>query len=211
MAQKLETLRRGRDDDDGDRSAWLLFLGHWLRHPTGIGSILPSSPAVGRTVARLAPLDRPGAVLELGGGTGSLTRYLLEAGCAPERLVVLEREPALAAFLRRRFPKLKVLCADACDLGAELDRERVGTLATVVSSLPIRWFPLEASRAIVDQAFGRMEAGGTMLQLTNGPTSPIPLAPLGLDGAEAARVWLNLLPMRVWRYRRAGDAAAPQH
>jgi phosphatidylethanolamine/phosphatidyl-N-methylethanolamine N-methyltransferase len=59
---------------------------------------------VGDALGRMLDLHRPGAVLELGAGTGSLTRGLLRAGCPPERLIVLEREPPLAALLRRDFP-----------------------------------------------------------------------------------------------------------
>src|SRR5258708_31840629 len=97
-----EDTMRASDSAKGAEGA--LFFRHWLRHPLGIGAILPSSSSVARAMARDLPLSRPGAVLELGGGTGMVPRRVLEAGCPPARLIVGERGPALAAVLRRRLP-----------------------------------------------------------------------------------------------------------
>jgi 16S rRNA (adenine1518-N6/adenine1519-N6)-dimethyltransferase len=58
-------------------------------------------------------------VLEVGGGTGSLTDRLLAAA---DRVTVVERDPALASFLRREFAdavaadRLTVLEGDALDV-----------------------------------------------------------------------------------------------
>lgn len=180
----------------------LLFFRHWLRSPLGIGAVLPSGRAVGRAMARELPPRRGGIVLELGGGTGSLTRALLEAGCTGDALVVVEREPALAAALRRRFSSCAIVEADARDLGEVLDGLRITTLAGVVSSLPIKWFSLADQRVIVEAAFARLGDDGPFVQLTNAFTSPLPTGALGLDGVEVARLWAQLPPVQIWRYCR---------
>ena len=193
--------RRGRRPAAaaGDRE---IFFRHWLRNPLGIGALLPSGAKVARGMARELSLDRPGAVLELGGGTGSVTRGLLEAGCPRERLVVIEREPDLARYLERRFAGLKVICGDACDTGALLQAAGIEHLATVVSSLPIKWFPLDAQRALLDACFSRLGPGGSFVQLTNALASPIPAGAFGLAGEEVVRIWAHFLPTQIWRYRR---------
>ena len=56
---------------------------------------------------------RTGLVVELGGGTGVITAALLARGVAPERLVVVEQSPALAAHLRQRFALLNYELASA--------------------------------------------------------------------------------------------------
>jgi 16S rRNA (adenine1518-N6/adenine1519-N6)-dimethyltransferase len=54
-------------------------------------------------------------VVEIGGGLGILTDALLRRGAEP--LTVIERDPRLAAFLRRRFGRrVKVLEANALDV-----------------------------------------------------------------------------------------------
>ena len=173
-----------------------IFFRHWLSNPLGIGAVLPSGDSVARAMAREIALDRPGAVLELGGGTGSLTRGLIAAGCPPERLVVIEREPAL--------PRVRVICGDAGDTQSLLAAAGIEHLATVVSSLPIKWFPRPLQRAVLDSAFGSLGADGAFVQLTNALASPIPAAEFGLTGEEVARIWFHILPVQIWRYRRAG-------
>jgi phosphatidylethanolamine/phosphatidyl-N-methylethanolamine N-methyltransferase len=179
-----------------------LFFRHWLRSPLGIGALLPSNRAVSRAMARAAQLERPGTVLELGGGTGSVTAALLEAGCQAERLVVVERAPDLAAMLRRRFPSVTAVSGDACALDEMLRDSGVTQLATVVSSLPIKWFSVEDQRAVIEPCFARLGVGGHFIQLTNALASPLAVRALGLDGVEIARVWRQIPPVQIWRYTR---------
>ena len=184
-----------------------LFFRHWLRHPLGIGAILPSSSAVVRAMAREVPFSRPGAVLELGGGTGVVTRGLIEAGCPPERLVVIEREPEMADILRRRFERSRVIEGDACVIGSLLAEHGVQQLAAVISSLPIKWFPLENQRAVVEPCLDLLGVDGIFLQLTNALVSPLPMRPLGLHGTEVARVWTQFPPVQIWRYQRGNSVS----
>ena len=179
----------------------ITFLARWLRHPLAIGAALPSGRSIGRAVARRVQLERPGMVLELGGGTGSLTRAMLAAGCPADRLVVVEREPQLAGILERRFPGVRILQGDACELRLLLERQGIGQLATVVSSVPIKWFSRSDQNAVLQQSFDLLGPGGHVLQLTNAMTSPVPLD-LGFDGTEVERIWLNFPPIQIWCYRR---------
>ncbi len=183
-----------------------LLLRHWLRRPLAIGAVLPSGRRVARAMARELPAGG-GAVLELGGGTGALTRGLLDAGCRPDALLVVEREAALAASLRGSFPQVHVIEADARQIGDVLDARQITALAAVVSSLPIKWFDLAGQRAIVEACFARMPAEGVFLQLTNALVSPLPMRALGLEGVQATRLWGHFPPVQIWRYRRAAGSA----
>src|SRR5262252_3464442 len=145
---------RASSDRKGAEGA--LFFRHWLRHPLGIGAILPSSHAVARAMARGLPLARAGAILELGGGTGVVTRALLEVGCPADRLVVMEREPALAGVLRQRYDKVRIIEGDACAVDQFLTELEIDKLAAVVSSLPIKWFPLASQRAVIMPCLDRL-------------------------------------------------------
>jgi phosphatidylethanolamine/phosphatidyl-N-methylethanolamine N-methyltransferase len=178
-----------------------LFFSHWLRKPVAIASALPSSFSVAVEIAREARLDCPGAVLELGAGTGSITRGLLAAGCPPERLVLIEREPELVRYLHATFPRVRVIEGDVGELGQLLDEHRIESLASVVSTLPIRWFDLALKRRIVETIFARLVPEGVFVQATNAFSSPLPCNALGLHGDETARIWWHFLPIQVWRYR----------
>ena len=184
-----------------------LFFGLWLRKPLQIASVYPSSKFLADAFAEMVDLHRPGPVLELGAGTGSLTEGLLRAGCPPERLIAVEREPPLARVLRRAFPKVTVLEADATRIGEALHAQGVAELATVVSSLPIKWFPAEAQRAVLLPCLDRLGPRGCFLQVTNGFASPVAIDNLGIAGQEARRVWRNLPPAQIWAYTMCPGAA----
>lgn len=185
-----------------------LFFGLWLRKPRELAAAVPSGPILADALGRLVALDRPGHILELGAGTGSITRGLLRAGCPAQRLVVVEREPPLAHFIGQTLPGITVIEGDAKNLRPLLVERGITVLASAVSSLPIKWFSLEDQRAIVTQVFSLLGPEGDLLQVTNALFSPLPSARLGLDAEEVERVWMNFLPAQVWRYRltgRSGD------
>ena len=188
-----------------------IFFALWLQKPLRIAAANPSGVRLADAVARCIDLARPGPVLELGAGTGSLTRGLVRTGCPPERIIALEREPALVGVLRREFPTMKVIAGDATRIGEQLTGV-VERLAAVVSSLPIKWFPVAAQRAVVRPCLELLGPGGCFIQLTNAFCSPLPIDRLGIAGREVARVWGNLLPAQIWaysdRFTSAGDGAA---
>lgn len=177
-----------------------LFFGLWLQKPLQIAAITPSSMHFAAAMAELVDLDRPGPVLELGAGTGSLTRGLLNAGCPPERLIAMEREAALAESLRRSLPGISTIVGDATELAGLMAERGIGRLCAVVSSLPIKWFSLAEQRAVVAPCFDRLGPGGRFLQMTNAISSPLAAGPLGIAGRRVAFVWRNLPPSQIWAY-----------
>ena len=178
-----------------------VFFTLWLQKPLRIAAAKPSGVRLAGAVARCIDLTRPGPVLELGAGTGSLTRGLVRAGCRPERIVALESEPALVAVLRRAFPAMTVIEGDATRIG-DYFAGSVERFAAVVSSLPIKWFSVEAQYAVVRPCLDLLGPGGRFFQLTNAFTSPLAIDRLGIAGQEVARVWFNLLPTQIWAYSK---------
>jgi len=183
-----------------------VFFALWLQKPLCIAAANPSGARLADAVARCIDLARPGPILEVGAGTGSLTQGLVRAGCPPERIIALEREPALAAMLRRELPALAVIEGDATQIGEYLAGS-VERLAAVVSSPPIKWFPVEAQNAVVRPCLDLLGPGGRFLQLTNAFTSPLAIDRLGIAGREVDRVWLNLLPAQIWAYSERSESS----
>ena len=189
-----------------------VFFGLWLQKPLRLAAANPSGARLADAIAALVDLARPGPVLELGAGTGSLTRGLIRAGCHPERIIALEREPRLVTILRREFPAIAVLEGDATQIGEHL-AARAGQLCAVISSLTIKWFSATEQYAVVRPCLDRLGPGGRFIQLTNAFSSPLARERLGISGQEVCRVWLNLLPTQIWcypegpRHRGRGRAA----
>src|ERR1700761_5053697 len=86
-----------------DHAGTGLFLRRWLRRPFAMGAVVPSGRLLGEAMAKatLAGMaGRDGHVIELGAGTGGITKALLGAGIPADRLAPIERDPELADFLR---------------------------------------------------------------------------------------------------------------
>jgi len=186
-----------------------LFLRRWLRRPLAMGAVVPSGKLLARAMARAA-LDslrgRPGDVVELGAGTGHVTRALLDAGLPVDRLVAVECDPLLAMFLRRNFTALRVIEGDAARLGDLLAASGIDRLAVVVSSLPLLSLPAEIVTEIVEGVFAALPAGAALVQFTYGPKAPIPAAlgqRLHLEAGRGPRIWRNVPPAVVWTFRQA--------
>jgi phosphatidylethanolamine/phosphatidyl-N-methylethanolamine N-methyltransferase len=180
-----------------------LFLGQWLRAPLQTGAVLPSGSALVKSIARELDPQGEGLVVELGPGTGAVTKALLDRGVRPERLVLVERNAEFAALLRRRFPEVAVLRADASDLDRVLADAGFGYAQDIVSSLPLRSLPFSVQRRVLRSAFRVLVPGGRLLQFTYGfssPVHPVLQERLRLTGHSVSRVLFNLPPAVVWSY-----------
>ena len=173
----------------------------WLKNPRKIGAVAVSSAELAAAMARQVPRG-PGWVVELGGGTGSVTKALLKAGIPPEKLIVLERDPTLHKVLHERYPGVKILLGDAGRLQPLLKREGIDHVKAIVSSLPLISMKRATQDRITSQAFNVLEPGAPLIQFTYSLFSPIPRRRHGVHGEVGDRVLQNLPPPSVWVYRK---------
>ncbi len=181
------------------------FLHNWVRTPIAIGAVVPSS----RLLARLMAADiSPGArILELGAGTGSVTRAVLDSGVRPEDLYLVERNEEFAAILRRRFPRSPVIQADVGSL-ADHAADLPGGFDFIISGLPLVFFPLSHKVRILAQAFSLLRADGHFHQFTYRGRCPVGRETcmlLRLASSLIGFTPLNLPPAFVYRLTRKPD------
>jgi phosphatidylethanolamine/phosphatidyl-N-methylethanolamine N-methyltransferase len=180
-----------------------VFVRSFCRNPIQVGAVAPSSPALSRGIASLVT-PNSSHVIELGAGTGSLTEALLLRGIAPERFWAVEIDPFLAAHLRCQFPGIHVVCGDARRLVELLPRNLHHHVSCVVSGLPLRNMDRASRSEVVNAALEPLETNGQLLQFTYGLSSPIAARGLGITAERVTRVWDNLPPATIWRYRKTG-------
>ena len=179
------------------------FLSAWFRNPRQAGALLPSGASLAQAMA--APVDPGrGLVIELGVGTGAITRALIARGVRPEQLILVEKDPALFGEMERRFPGVVALQGDAAHLGRLLSHAGAGRPGTLVSSLPLLSMRRRQRLRVLIQMFSSLGVGGVLVQFTYSPLPPIPdvlAVALGVAGTRVARVFSNLPPAAVWVYR----------
>ncbi|MDE2148529.1 MAG: methyltransferase domain-containing protein [Gammaproteobacteria bacterium] len=181
------------------RDETLTFLRAWFAAPGRIGAQWPSGCALSRAMAAAVDPRRPGPVVELGPGTGPVTRALLERGIVAERLVLVESNAAFCRSLRRRYPRMTVICGDAFELPRAWRDGHRPPPAAVVSSLPLLMLKPAQRLRLLRQWLTAMTPDGRFVQFTYGFLPPVPLR-AGMAASAAPRVWRNLWPARVWCY-----------
>jgi len=184
----------------GDKTAFLRTL---LENPRLTGAVAPSGRYLARAMARAAATARDGLIIELGPGTGPVTKALIEQGFARERLVLVEFDPAFCRLLAQRFAPARVVQGDAYDLPTTLADFAGRRIAAVVSSLPLLNQPPPLRAKLIADAFALMGPTGVFVQFTYGLKSPIPRQACvnKYAGHGSAPIWRNLPPARVWSYR----------
>lgn len=131
------------------------LFSEFLRAPAAVASVTPSSDFLGD--AMIAPVDftQPRRlIVELGPGTGPVTRRILQRMRPDGLLLAFERNPALAAQLRADLPdaRLIVVEADAIDIARQVTALGfTDCVDAVVSTLPLfGTFPAAVADQIVD-------------------------------------------------------------
>lgn len=185
---------------------YLDFLAAWVKKPRQTASVVPSSRHLARLmVAHIDPAD--GRVIELGGGTGVFTRAILETGLPPEKLEVVEINPAFARGLRRHFPHVSVLETPA-QIVSTATAGAPGEYQTVISGLPLLAMDRRMHADILSESFRMLRPGGSFVQFTYSMRPPVGrdiLDALDLGVERAGQTVRNFPPATVFRFFRKGD------
>src|SRR5690349_17836919 len=91
------------------------FLQAFLKNPLKVGAIAPSSPELAAEMLDGIAPDSENIVLELGVGTGAITKYLADIIPGRDSYLGIELDGDLVRALNRRFPDLNIVCGNAAD------------------------------------------------------------------------------------------------
>ena len=189
----------------------LLMLGRFVRSPRTVGAVAPSSRALAEEMVQGLDLSGATNVVELGPGTGVITRAIAERLGPDARALAVDVEPAFVAAIARRFPRVEAVCGSAADLPALLRDRGMFPAQHIISGLPFASLAAEVTTRILDAIVQSLQGGGTFttFQYVNGYPTPLAKAfRQGLSermGSAPSRrvVWRNLPPAFVltWRHR----------
>jgi len=184
----------------------LRFFKGWIDKPKAVGSIIPTSSVAARRMASVVDTTSQLPVLELGPGTGVITKAILERGIAPELLYSIEYSHDFAEHVRRLFPRVNVIQGDAFNLDETLGDKKDLRFDSVISAVPLLNFPVAQRIAYVSDLLDRIPPGRPIVQLTYGPLSPVPPRRGNYSVEHFDFVVRNLPPTQLWIYRRRPQA-----
>lgn len=180
----------------------LRFFKGWIDKPRAVGSIVPTSAITARKMASVVRPTSGLPVLELGPGTGVITKAILEAGVAPGNLWSIEYSEDFVRHLRRDYPGVNIVHGDAFDLDRTLGDKRDAVFDSIISGVPLLNFPVVQRVRYIEDLLGRIPQGRPIVQLTYGPRSPVPPGRGNYVVEHFDFIIRNLPPTQLWIYRR---------
>ncbi len=183
----------------------VLFWQRSIKNPRQVCSLFPSSPFVGRAMTTALGDRTESHIIELGAGTGAVTKQLIRNGVQPEKLTLIEIDGHLGGHLRRRFPGTDVVIGSAEDLAKLWQERNGGSVGAIVSTLPMRLFSKKVIYLVMKNSLEVLVDGGMFIQFTYRQNSPVPprvVKALRMKAWRYTRVWLNLPPAAIWVYEK---------
>jgi phosphatidylethanolamine/phosphatidyl-N-methylethanolamine N-methyltransferase len=185
-----------------DRRGILPFFRGFLRHPATVASVVPSSRFLTSRIANIAQEMRARTVVELGPGTGCTTRALLDVLARDARLLAIDVESEFINLLKcDDDPRLIAHLGSATMLRDIVAQHGLPNPDLVVSGIPFSTMRADDAKVICEQIWTSLEPGGSFVAYQfRGHVARYARAWMG--DARAQWEWLNIPPMRVYRWTK---------
>ncbi len=196
MAARLARKVSKRFDEE------IKFFKNWIDQPKAVGAVLPTSANTARKMVSLVNEQSGNPILELGPGTGVITKAILDKGIRPEQLFSVEFSECFLPDLKKSFPGVNFLHGDAFNLNSVLPDLGGRKFDAIISGIPLLNFPLDSRVRLLEDLLDRLNPGRPVVQFSYGPKSPIP--PNWSTYTVEPLDWMvrNVPPARLWVYRR---------
>ncbi|WP_440995833.1 class I SAM-dependent methyltransferase [Arhodomonas sp. SL1] len=195
----------GSSNGTAKGSGFWLFASNFFKHPTMLGSIIPSSRHLIERL--LAPVDwsRAKRVVEYGPGVATFTRALLERMPEDGELLVIELNEDFAHYVRERIhdPRLTVAHASAGELDRWMERLGWEGIDYIVSGIPFSTMPAHVRDEILRKTRDGLAEEGEFLvfQFSN---AVFPYLKENFDEVDRGFELRNIPPAHCYRCRADG-------
>ncbi len=137
------------------------FLQAFLKNPAKVGAIAPSSPELARKMIDGIKPSADNIVLELGVGTGAITKFLQDVIPDERSYLGIELDRTMVRSLKKNFPSLNIVRGSAVDAQAIHAHSGLGKVGHIICCLPFVSLPKEVGETIMDEIDGFMKQGCT--------------------------------------------------
>jgi phospholipid N-methyltransferase len=175
-----------------------LFFKRFLQSPFQVASIIPSSKALVKKVARKMDFSGPRIIAEYGPGEGVHSREIARRMTPDSQLLLFELDAAFSRDLQRQFandPRVHVINGDAAKLPEELRRRGIAHCDYILSGIPFSILEIKKKRALLEKTYEALADGGRFIiyQVTNELRQHATI----FDRAESEYVLQNIPPMFI--------------
>ena len=183
------------------------FFREFLRKPTTIGALAPSSRHLAEEMVAGIGMGQARVIVEFGAGTGPFTELILERKPADAHFLSIEQSSTLATILRKKFPEMDLHEGSVEDLPRLLKERDLTEVDCIVSGLPWAAFSPSLQDRLLSVTTECLRSGGgfatfAYLQGLLMPSGQSFRSKLGerFEQVERSRVvWRNLPPAFAYR------------
>lgn len=120
----------------------LTFIAEFLKHPSSVGAVAPSSRFLAQTILEAADVKNCHVIVEFGPGTGAFTKYVCQQLRPDQRYIGIELNSTFAPLLRQKFPTLTFVNDSVENLQAISAKLNLGSIDAIICGLPWASLPL---------------------------------------------------------------------
>ena len=135
------------------------FLQAFIKNPLKVGAITPSSPELAREMLKGISPDEKNIILELGVGTGAITKLVGEIVPDENSYLGIELDRNLVNSLNIKFPDLNIQRGNACELDKIHKKSGLGKVSYIICCLPFVSMPNDVGEKILSEIEKFMEKG----------------------------------------------------
>jgi phospholipid N-methyltransferase len=180
-------------------SSMFLFARNFLRFPTMLGSVVPSSPFLVNDLMNQIDWDRARVLVEYGPGVGTITREILKRMRADATLVVVELNNDFVEYLgdNLRDSRLRVVHGSAAHIRRILGEHSLAPADYIISSIPFSFMPDSLRLEILAESRQALKSKGSMLVFQYTRTV-LPYLKSCFSSVEQGFQLFNILPARIF-------------
>src|SRR5436853_5591657 len=182
----------------------VLFSKRFMQRPFQIASIVPSSKALVKRVARKMDFSEPRVIAEYGPGEGVHSREIARRMSPDSQLLLFELDLAFSRDLQRQFagdPRVHVVHGDAARLPQELKRNGFAYCDYILSGIPFSILKIDKKRALLQKTYDALAPGGSFIiyQVTNELKQHATL----FEYSESENFLQNITPMVITVFQKS--------
>jgi phosphatidylethanolamine/phosphatidyl-N-methylethanolamine N-methyltransferase len=137
----------------------LQFLQAFLKNPLKVGAVAPSSPELAAEMLVGIKPDENNIVLELGVGTGAITKYLQQIIPNRQSYLGIELDTEMVKTLGQKYADLNIVCGNAAESYRIHQESGLGKVRYLVCCLPFVSLPKEVSESVLLEIEKFMDEG----------------------------------------------------
>ena len=185
-------------------------MDRFIRNIKKTGALSPCSQEVARVLTQTIDIASAKTVVELGSGTGAVTKKIAEELSPSALLLALELHPQFVVETKRACPRAFVYHDTAENLKKYLHKHGKENCDSVISTLPWTIFSFELQKKILDAVHDSLVVGGKFSTICYTFSSVLPrgrtfqgLLRKNFRNVQRTKaIWLNFPPVYVYHCHR---------